>query len=84
MGEDRWREVAPAGEDVLGEHESRGPRNDGGSEGDVLGRRSEQSGVDDERDSNGGRKRVCWIGVFTTSNLNLPTQIDLPILLEML
>jgi hypothetical protein len=71
-------------EDAHGERGSGGVGNDGGSEGDALGRRSERRGVDDERDSEKEEKRVCWIGFFTTSNLNLPIQGNLPILLDML
>ena len=60
----RRREELLAREDAHGERRSRGARNDGGSEGDALGRRSERRGVDHERDSENEEKRVCWIGFF--------------------
>ena len=59
-------------------------RDDRDSKGMTLGKRSERRGGDGECDSEGGKKRVNWIGFSITANPNLPSQVDLPSLLKML
>ena len=53
-------------------------------EGRPLAKKKASEGVDAERDSDGRTMKSLLDGVFTVPNPNLPSQIGLPKLLELL